>query len=206
MTYADMYPQMNMPGQNPGMAPGRGGNFGNNDWSKNMGEFLLGTNAQVQQIPTMGRQGQNALQQLLSQATQGLRNPNEGFEPFANQARQQFQEQTVPSLAQRFTSMGQNKLTSGAFANQLGQAGAGLESQLASAGAQYGRQNRNDLLQMLQLGLTPQFQNIQTPGQAGAIESSIKPLIELLIRAGAAYGTGGGSEILNMLSQYGMNK
>jgi len=110
--------------------------------------------------------------QLLQQlGVFGLRDPHAGFEPIEQQARNQFSEQTVPSLAERFTSMGNNSLSSPAFISQLGQAGAGLESDLAAQKAQYGQQNVQQILQMLQLGLQPQFENAYRPRQAGALEN-----------------------------------
>ena len=54
-----------------------------------------------------------------------------------------------------------------AFASQLGQAGAGLEQGLAAMRSQYGMENRGQLLQLLGLGLTPQYQSMSVPGTPG---------------------------------------
>lgn len=99
---------------------------------------------------------QRALQQLLQMGGQRLAQPTAGFQPFEERARQQFQTQTIPSLAERFTALGGGQ-RSAAFQGALGQAGSDLEAQLAQAKSQYGLQNESQALQMLQLGLTPQY-------------------------------------------------
>jgi hypothetical protein len=105
--------------------------------------------------------GQLQLRDLLLQlAPQMFQQSSEplSFEPIAQQARQQFQSQTLPSIAERFTSLGSGLRSSG-LQGTLAGAGAGLESALAAQGAQYGLQQRgqqNQLLQaLLQMGLSP---------------------------------------------------
>src|ERR1700684_1866670 len=65
------------------------------------------------------------------------------FEPIAQQARTQFNTQTIPSIAERFASMGSGgSQRSSSFANALGSAGSGLEQSLAALRSQYGLQER----------------------------------------------------------------
>ncbi len=114
---------------------------------------------------------QQIMQQYMS-ASQG--NP-QGFEPFAQQARQNFNTQTIPGLAERFTAMGGGQRSS-AFQGALGNAGANLEGQLAGLKSQYGLQQQNQLLPMLE-------QNYQTrqPGFAeNALAGSISALPSLV--------------------------
>lgn len=146
---------------------------------------LFGSKNKIKQIPrfTPGQMG--AQQQLLQQSLPMLLNllgQQQGqqfdFAPIAQQARSQFSQQTVPGLAERFTSMGGGRLSSPVFAQQLGQAGAGLEEGLASLQSQYGLQQQQmgqreramqlqALLSLLGVGLQPQFENYQRPGQPG---------------------------------------
>lgn len=58
------------------------------------------------------------------------------FEPIAAGARKAFQEETLPGIAERFTSMTGGGQRSGAFERQKAQAGATLESNLAALRAQ----------------------------------------------------------------------
>lgn len=141
---------------------------------------LFGSPEAIENVSTVTPEQQGIMQLLQQLGVYGLQNPYEGFEGIENQARNQFNQQTVPSLAERFTSMGQNSLSSPAFASQLGQAGAGLESDLAAQKAQFGQQNMQQILQMLQLGLNPQSENIFRPQQNGLAQNAILTLIKSL--------------------------
>ena len=137
--------------------------IGGNQW--NPFSFLFGSQDRINQVPTVTPEVSSALNQLLQQGLSGIENPQAGFNPIAQEARTQFQQQTVPSIAERFSGLGAQG--SSAFGQQLGAAGAGLEQNLASQGANYGLQNRQGLLQQLQLASKPQFENIHTPGSSG---------------------------------------
>jgi len=90
------------------------------------------------------QQGQDYLQNLLSGSPEAFKN----FEaPFTRQ----FQEQTVPGLAERFSGLGAGAQGSSAFGQALGQAGAGLSENLAA------------LRSGLQMQAAPQaFQSVQS--------------------------------------------
>ena len=218
-----------------GLLAGGGALAGTYFGSKNkQGNALTGYNASTSQLQRYTPQQQLALNQLLKQGLgnvgqqyqqqgqlsnrflnngfQGLQNLNQlnNVEPIINQARTGFNQQTVPSIAERFTSMGSgNSLSSPAFASQLGQAGAGLEGQLAALRAQYqnqvasrqqlmsqnllglGAQQRNSqqgLLQsLLSGGLSQQFDYTHTPRSAGLFETALPSVLSGL----ALYGAGG---------------
>jgi len=133
-----------------------------------------------QQKNLVGQSGTNALD-LLKQ----IQGQQFNFDPIAQQARSQFQTQTVPSIAERFASMGTGgSQRSSAFAGALGSAGSGLEQSLAALKAQYGLQerglNQQLLGQLLGVGLTPTFENYQTPGEQGWLQT----LLGMLANAG----------------------
>ncbi len=106
-------------------------------------------------------------------AMQGLQNPYEGFEPIEQRARNQFQTSTIPSLAERFTAMGSGDNRSSAFQGAIGQAGAGLESNLAALRSQYGLQNRGLSQQLLGQALQPNFDTVFQQQQPGFLESTL---------------------------------
>lgn len=133
-------------------------------------EFLFGTPSRIEQISRFTPNQQNALNQLLQVASQGLQGQSSfDFGPIAQQARDNFNQRTIPTLAERFSSMGAQG--SSAFRQSLGQAGAQLESSLASMQSQMGMQNQNQrfqqLLALLQLGLQPQNEQLYTPASSG---------------------------------------
>lgn len=111
----------------------------------------LGKSAKIKKNQLYTPEQQGVLNQQLQMGQQNA-NPL-GLE---QRARQQFQTQTIPSIAERFARMGQNRGSSG-LVGQLGAAGSDLESQLAALRSQYGQQQ-------LQLGLRPQFENYLQPG------------------------------------------
>jgi hypothetical protein len=155
-------------------------------------ETWFGTPERMEQFPLYDQQRSNAFNQILQMALQGLQNPTQGFQPIANEANRQFNTQTIPSLAERFTSMGtggrlgnDSRQQSSAFAGALGAAGSGLQQGLAALKSQYGLQNQGNLLNLLGIGLTPQFGQKQIPASQGLL-----PQI-LGILGGAAGAVGG---------------
>lgn len=151
---------------------------------------LLSTPQTTQQIPVgFNPQQTAAMNQLLSLSTGGLQSllGNMGgqapsasqaqvspvsFEPIAQQARQQFHQQTVPSIAERFTAMGAGAQRSSAFPQLLGGAGADLESRLAALGSQFGLEQQRLGLQERGLGLQERGLGLQERGQTlGALQN-----------------------------------
>lgn len=137
-------------------------------FGQKLSEFFFGSNPQVQQAPLFSQQQrgvQNQGLQLLMQLLQG--GQNQAFQPIANKATTEFNTQTIPGLAERFTALGGQN--SSAFQGALGQAGAGLQENLAAQGSQ----QNNQLIQLLsQLGLAPQHENLVFGGQPGLFNSA----------------------------------
>lgn len=172
-----------------------------------MANLFSASPATGQQIPTLtpqqlGVKGQASNQAL--QMLQGLGGGNFNFEPIAQQARTQFQTQTLPGLAERFTSLGSGAQRSSAFQGALGQAGAGLEEGLAGLKSQYGLQqqglNQNLLQLLLGHSLSPEADTLINEGEPGAL-SQLGPILGQLlpflpqiigsfVPGGSAIGTG----------------
>jgi len=125
-----------------------------------LGEVLGGKPGERLTFERFDPEQAQALSQLLSF---GLR----GLEPGAleRKARTGFYQQTVPTLAERFTSLGQGSQQSSGFAQALGQAGANLETDIAALQSQRA-------LQALGLGLTPKFESLYRRRQPGLLESA----------------------------------
>lgn len=118
---------------------------------------------------------QSAMDFLLQSGQSGLQGlPAAGFDfaPIAQQARTQFNTETIPTLAERFTAMG-NGQRSSAFEGALGKAGAGLEENLAALKSQYDYNNfqnqQQHYLNRILGGLQPQYQQTFIPPQQGIV-------------------------------------
>jgi len=147
---------------------------------KGAGNFLTGTPGRVQQSPTMTQGQMGAQNQALQMAMQGLQNPYSGFDPIQQQEMQRFQQQTIPGLAERFTSMGEGGQRSSAFQGALGGASADLGSQLAALRSQYGLQQQGQMQNLLGMGLRPQFESIYQPGSQGVMGQALGGLSSML--------------------------
>lgn len=143
---------------------------------------LFGGDMKTHQVPLYNQQQQQSMNQFLQQ---GLQNSN--FSGIENQAKQQFNEETIPGLAERFTSMGQGAQNSSAFQGALGRAGAGLQTNLAALRSQYG-------LQQSQLGLKQPFENVIEPASGGFFGGLMQ---------GGAQGAGQAGSMAAM-AKYGM--
>ena len=155
------------------------------------GNFLTGYGGETKNFDKLTPQQNNlqnqSIQQILS-LLQGGQSPF--FSPISQRARTQFSEQTIPSLAERFTALGDSQRSS-AFQGALGQAGAGLEQGIA--GLESG-QNLQLLQMLLGLGMQPSFDTIYTPPQQGLLHTIAPAAI------GALTGGSGLASILGALS------
>ena len=152
---------------------------------------LFGTPGRIEALPTMSPEQQA----LLGQIVGGLGGPLQAglgnlqsllsgeAEAYEAPAMRQFQEQILPSIAERFTGMGAGAQRSSAFGQQLGQAGAGLAENLAMQRAQLQQQGLGQLQSMLGLGFTSPFQYQTIPGTEGGLS-------KLLGGVGSGIGSG----------------
>jgi hypothetical protein len=123
-------------------------------------------------------------------------NPNSDvYSNFEKPYIQQFEQQTLPGIAERFAggnAMGGGLMTSG-FGQSLGAAGANLQAQLAQMKQQYQRQSINDLLQQYNqltnqsLGARP-YENVYDPGTQGQLGFGGKILESIGTGAATAFG------------------
>jgi len=154
-------------------------------------DFLFGTEDKVEQMPTMNPQQMKLLNSLISQQgklqkggygdamsllQQYLNPQSDVYSNFEKPYLQEFEQQTVPGLAERFAGLGAmgGGLSSSGFGQALGAAGANLQTQLASMKQQYQRQSINDLLnqynQLTNTGLNARtFENTYQQGSTGLL-------------------------------------
>jgi hypothetical protein len=117
------------------------------------------------------------------------------FAPIEAQARKNFSEKTMPSIAERFTAMGGQE--SSAFPQMLKSAGSSLDTNLAALGAQYGQQQQDVglrqqslglgqqdfIARLLQMGLSSPFENQYFARQPGFGETAMQGVM-----SGIGYG------------------
>lgn len=162
------------------MALGDSGLTAPSNQRSGIGKFFLGSPAYIEQIQRFTPEQQQAMNTILQQVLAQLSGDTFDFGPIEQRAREQFQQSTIPSLAERFTSLGRGAQSSSGFRQSLGQAGSGLESGLAALRSQYGLQRGALLQNLLRVGLQPQFEPLYHQRQPGFIESGLSSLAPAL--------------------------
>ncbi len=174
-------------------------------------DFLLGKKEKTKQFQTFTPQQQGILNQLLSLGSQSLPQQSQYFESllqpgseaegaFAAPAQRQFQEEIIPSIAERFTGQfGTGSSRSSAFGQQLGQAGAGLAERLAAMRAQLAGQGAAGLQGLLSTGLSPQFSTAFRPAAPGFLGSLLSGVAPAAGQAALGFGFGGRQGALSAL-------
>jgi hypothetical protein len=177
--------------------------------------WFSGTPSQIQSTPRYTGDQQQLFQQLqqilggtgglMAQATQ-----RQSFEPFAQEARQNFAQQTLPGLVERFTGLTGGKLSSPSFAAQAGAAGAQLDQGLAAEKGRFelGQQGMQQNLLGMLLGplMKPQFEQQYIPGQSsrlGALLGGLAPAAGQLTGAGGLLGLLNYMGLLDQFKQQG---
>lgn len=150
------------------------------------GRAIMGTRPQIYNNPLYTDYQNSVLNYLTQFGLGGLQNLNQNqfdFAPIGNQELERFYTQTIPSIAERFTAMGDGQRSS-AFQGALGNAGRFLSNDLAAQQQQYGLQqqgmNQNLYTNLLSLGLRPQFESNLNPGKSGALPGIVNAGAKLL--------------------------
>lgn len=195
-------------------------NQGQNNWGQRLWTSLFGNNDQFYQSPTLNTQqeqglgrlgnyfqnigmptelgkdqsfqsGQNYLQDLYSQSP-------DGFDRFKAPYLRQFNEQTIPDIAERFSGMGSGQGESSALNQALARAGEGLNTGLASQYEgmrsqnlgqlmQYSQAPMQQFMQLLQSLLSPRtFETQYQPGDLGFVGNAVSGLAQGAGQAGTA--------------------
>lgn len=159
--------------------------------------FLWGSPEGVRKESTITPEQQQYMSQALQQGMAGMNNFD--FTPIEQQARTGFAQTTMPSIAERFTALGGGQRSS-AFNNSMAQAGAGLEQNLAAMKQQYNMQRMPMMLEMMNMGLRPQYENMMMQGQPGFIQSGVSSLL-----GGLGQGLGGAATlgVGNLMGAFG---
>ena len=115
----------------------------------------LGYNPQQQQL----------FSQLGQMGMQGLQDPTKGFEPIQQETMRQFNQDVMPSIMSRIGALGGGHSSS--YGQAGTQAGQDLMTRLNAQKAQFGQNNIQNYMNMIQQGLTRQNETMYHPRQQG---------------------------------------
>ena len=119
---------------------------------------------------------------------------NQNYNAMAAPEMRQFNEETMPGIAEQFAGMGSGGSFGSRFASEQSSAGAGLAERLAAMRAGLRQQGAQGLMGVGQQGLNQHMQNMYMPRQPGFAESM-----------GGAIGQGMGSFFGGGLGSMGVN-
>lgn len=154
------------------------------------------TPAQFKQLDILSQPQLQAQRSLLQSGQQQLQNNPLSFAPQRQQYIKQFNEQIIPTLAERFA----DNQRSSAFKGALGNTASDFGAKLAALESQYNLQANQQGLQQLMAGLNPEFQNILQPRQASLFENLFSSLGSGAGSAATSFlGSGGAGGILALL-------
>ena len=132
-----------------------------------LSSFMFGQPAQEKQFQKYTPGQESMLDNLMKQGSE-----NVDFSGIEGLAKKRFEEDTIPSIAERFTAMGGGQRSS-AFESSLGRSGSDLQAQLAAMRPQMG-------MQQLGMGLQPRFDSGYQPASQGFLGGGIGALLQLL--------------------------
>jgi hypothetical protein len=166
--------------------------------------FFVGQPGQQMQFNRFTPQQSNLQNQSIQQILSLLQNGGGGaggnngsgalgqfnFEPIANRARSDFQTKTLPLLAERFSSLGSNKGSSG-LPGEAGGAAQGLEEGLEALQSQHnlaagGLQNQL-LSLLLGFAMQPSFETAYKPSTPGLLQGLAGPAFQGLGSLGSSW-------------------
>lgn len=165
----------------------------------NLEKLFTGTPGKRQNVSTLRPEQESLYQQLqnagMNKGAGGafgdsadyyrnlLSNDSADYNDFAAPQMRQFNEQTIPGLAEQFAGMGAGGLSSSGFRNAAVGAGADLSERLGALRASLRQQGAQGLFNIGQQGLQSYSQNMQTEA----------PTEGLFAKAAPAFGTALGS-------------
>jgi hypothetical protein len=151
------------------------------------GNFITGYPASVETHNNYLPGQQNLISQSGQMGLKGLQSLSGGFAPIEAKSRRDFTQKTLPGIAERFTAMGGGQ-DSSAFGQQLGQAGADLETNLAALGSDYNQKQQDFYGRLMGMGLTQQLENFRSARQPGMLDALSASFPALAGNAGVGQG------------------
>ena len=153
-------------------------------------DFFQGRPGQNKQLSNLTPQQQQMWQQIMPMIQGGINNSFD-FNKIAEGAQNRFQQNTMPSIADRFGSMDAQR--SSGYGQATANAQRDLQLDLAGQQQKFGLESQRNWADILGLASQPQFENVYEEGRPAGIMSLIEQGLPLALHAGAAFATGGQS-------------
>ena len=177
-------------------------------------DWLWGKEAKVRQATTMTPQQQAYQAQALKGAQEGLgpgmqylmsilQDDPQTYSDFEAPMQRQFEQQVIPTIAERFAGMGSGGAVGSSGMNlAMAQAGREYSQDIAQLRAKLKSQALDQLRGLSDQGMQSQFTNIYEPAQAGAAQGIVTGLAQgagMAMMPGAGMAGGGAMNILRGL-------
>lgn len=163
----------------------------------NLTDFLSGSPTRITPTTLLNPMQQSAQKFALGAAQKGI-NQAFDFAPIATAAQNRFQQQTMPSIAERFAGLGAQR--GSAFNQATANAQRDLQLDLAGQNQQFNLASQRNWADILGQGLKPSIENIVEQGRPAGVLDLIKTLGPILARVYLASQTAGGSEVANTVA------
>lgn len=172
--------------------------FGSSDKFSKLNNYNQGQNQNLNQLTDLTQQGGQGASDVLKYLMQFMDPNSDVYKNFEAPYRQEFEQETVPGLAEQYA--GKGALSSSGFGQALGSAGAGLQTKLAALKAGMQRQAGQDIFSQYNqqsnqsLNARP-FDYKQKEGTGGILNNAISAY------AGGVGGGGGFGGLMQQLMQ-----
>lgn len=139
------------------------------------------------QVPRYTPQQQQLQQQVGQLGLESLQNPSALFAPIREAEMARFQQDTIPNILEQLTASGPSGERSSAYGQSLIGGAQGLARDLASQEAQFGQQQQQLGLNMLQPALQDQYDRTYTPPMRQS--SWWESVLPMLANVGGQFGS-----------------
>ena len=154
------------------------------------GGVMMGKKPSIVSVDRFTSRETGAMNKMLEMAVSQMDPSRMSFDPIRQRLMSQYQQQILPSIAERFTGMGDGQGSS-AFLGELTSGTNDFMERMGALESQYNMQMLPQYLRMGELGLTPQQEHMYIPGSKGMLQSGGEALMEAIPHAIAAYASGG---------------
>jgi hypothetical protein len=154
------------------------------------GGVMMGKKPSIVSVDRFTSRETGAMNKMLEMAMSQMDPSRMSSDPMRQRLMSLYQQQILPSIAERFTGMGDGQGSS-AFLGELTSGTNDFMERMGTLESQYNMQMLPQYLRMGEIGLTPRQEHMYAPGSKGMLQSGGEALMEAVPHAIAAYASGG---------------